>query len=78
MFDSHKLAVVVRAQRDCLDGRRLVFRHRIHLRARELDADRPVDRLGGNRGHQRMRPHIGFPAEPAADELRIRSSWSGR
>src|ERR1700734_2967079 len=68
MLDCHKLAVALRTQRYPLDGGRLVPRHRIHLRPRELDADGPTNCLGGDRSHQGVRPYIGFPPEPPTEE----------
>ena len=67
--DAGQLAVTVGAESDRLNGRRLVAHHRVHLRAGELQADRPVHHLRGERGQQRVRPGPGLAAETAAQEL---------
>ena len=67
--DPGQLAVTVAAESDRLNGRRLMAHHRVHLRAGERQADRPVHRLRGERGQQRVRPGPGLTAEPAAEEL---------
>jgi hypothetical protein len=64
-----ELPASVRSQLDRLDRRRLVAYHRIHLRARQLDADGPVERPGGDRGQQRVRPDVSLAAEAAAQEM---------
>ena len=66
MANAGELPASVRGQLDRLDRRRLVADHRIHLRARELDADGPVQRPGGDRGQQRVWPHVSLAAEAAA------------
>ena len=67
--DAGQLAVTVGAERDRLNGRRLVADHRVHLRAGKLQADRPVHHLRGERGQQRVRPGPGFAAESTAQKL---------
>src|SRR5208337_3911899 len=42
--------------------------HRIHLRAGELQAYRPVQNPRGERRQQRMRPDVALAAEPATEK----------
>jgi hypothetical protein len=62
-------ALTVGAERDRLNGRRLVARHRVHLRAGQLQAHRTVHHLRGERGKQRVRPGPGLTAESPAEEF---------
>ena len=69
MANAGQFTVLVGAERNRLDRRRLVADHRIHLRARKLDAHRPVQHSRRERGQQRMRPDISLPAEAAAQKM---------
>src|SRR5207245_4792297 len=53
-----------------LDCRGLMPHHRIHLRAGELHAHRPVEHLRGKSRKQRVWPDVSLAAETSAEELR--------
>ena len=64
-----ELAATLGAKGDCLNGRGLMTNHRVHLRAGQLQADRPAQNLRGKRGQHRVGPGPGLAAVAAAEKL---------
>src|SRR3989441_8264330 len=65
-----QLPILAGAERNGLDGRRLVTDHRIHLRARELQAHWALQNFCRERRQERMRPDISLAAEATTQEVR--------
>src|SRR2546426_10233006 len=65
-----QLPILAGAERNGLDGRRLVAGHRIHLRARQLQTHWATQNLRRERRQDRMRPDISLAAEATAQEGR--------
>ena len=69
MANAVQLAIALRSEPDHLHTRRLMADHGVHLCARKLNVDRPVQHLGGECGDQSMRPDIRLAAKTTTQKM---------
>src|SRR6266576_2353060 len=64
-----QLTISLRTELDCLQARRLMADHGIHLCARKLNVHRPVQHPRCERRDQSMRPNIRLAAKTTAEKM---------